>query len=135
MLWHSVTNLIRSDKSAISADIEVPSDSPWFSGHFPAEPILPGVAQIRMVLDTISNALSQDLKVTGVRRVRFKQMIRPEDPLRIDAAPLQKNDGAYSFRIAVEDETVCSGVITVKQQDNQFEQKEEMNKDVNGNQR
>jgi hypothetical protein len=62
-------------------------------------------------------------------------MIRPEDPLRIDAAPLQKNDGAYSFRIAVEDETVCSGVMTVKQQDNQFEQKEEMNKDVNGNQR
>ena len=135
MLWHSVTNLTRSEKDGISADIYVPSDSPWFSGHFPAEPILPGVAQIRMVLDTISSARRQNLKAAGVRRVRFKQIIRPEDPLTIVAAPLEKNDGAYSFRIAVEDETVCSGVMTVKQQDNQFEHKEEMYRDVNGNQR
>ena len=135
MLWHSVTDVSQSEKNGISADINVSSDSPWFSGHFPAEPILPGVAQIRMVVDTISRARSQDLIVTGVRRVRFKQIIRPEDPLTIEAAPLEKNDGAYSFRIAVENETVCSGVITVSQKDNQFEQKEEMNKDVNGNQR
>ena len=135
MLWHTVTNVTRSEKDGISADIYVPSDSPWFSGHFPAEPILPGVAQIRMVLDTISSARRQNLKAAGVRRVRFKQIIRPEDPLTIVAAPLEKNDGAYSFRIAVEDETVCSGVMTVKQQDDLHEHKEEINKDVNGNQR
>jgi 3-hydroxymyristoyl/3-hydroxydecanoyl-(acyl carrier protein) dehydratase len=135
MLWHSVTHLTRSEKDGISADIYVPSDSPWFSGHFPAQPILPGVAQIRMVLDTISIARRKNLKVAGVRRVRFKQIIHPEDSLTIEAAPLEKNDDAYSFRIAVEDETVCSGVMTVKQQDNQIEHKEEMNKNVNGNQR
>ena len=134
MLWHSVTNVTRSEKQAISADIHVPSDSPWFNGHFPLEPILPGVAQIRMVLDTISKARNRNFNVTGVRRVRFKQIIRPDDPLKIEAAPLEQKDGAYSFRITVRDEIVCSGVMTVEQQDNQLEQKEK-NQNVSGNQR
>ena len=127
MLWHSVTNVTRSEKQAISADIHVPSDSPWFDGHFPAEPILPGVAQIRMVLDTISKARKRNFNVTGVRRVRFKQIIRPDDPLTIEAAPLEQKDGAYSFRITVRDEIVCSGVMTVEQK--------EKNQNVSGNQR
>lgn len=134
MLWHSVTNVTRSEKQAISADIHVPSDSPWFDGHFPAEPILPGVAQIRMVLDTISKARKRNFNVTGVRRVRFKQIIRPDDPLTIEAAPLEQKDGAYSFRITVRHEIVCSGVMTVEQQEVQLEQKEK-NQNVSGNQR
>ena len=127
-----VKSMTRSDKNEISADIHVPPDSPWFSGHFPGEPILPGVAQIRMVFDTISKARSQEMKVTSVSRVRFKQIIRPDDQLKIIATPQEQKDGAYSFRIAVKDETVCSGVMTVEQQNNQLEQ-EEKNQDVNGN--
>ena len=131
-MWHLVKSVTRSDKNEISADIQVPSDSPWFSGHFPGEPILPGVAQIRMVFDTISKAMNHEMRVTGVRRVRFKQIIRPDNQIKIIATPLEQNDDTYSFRIAVKDETVCSGVMTVDQQNNQLEQKEK-NQDANGN--
>jgi len=120
-MWHLVKSLTHSEKNEISADIQVPSESPWFSGHFPGEPILPGVAQIRMVFDTISNARNREMNVTSVRRVRFKQIIRPDDQIKITATPLKQNADAYSFRIAVKDETVCSGVMTVEQQDNQLE--------------
>lgn len=120
-MWHLLNNVTRSDKNEISADIQVPSDSPWFSGHFPGEPILPGVAQIRMVFDTISSARNGEMSVSSVRRVRFKQIIRPDDQIKIIASPLVQNDDAYSFRIAVKDETVCSGVMTVEQHNNQLE--------------
>ena len=116
MKWYIVKDLTRSDKNEIEADIHVPSDSPWFHGHFPGEPILPGVAQIGMVFDAIRKAHNQDLKVSSVRRVRFKQIIRPDDQLKVIATPLKQNDGSYSFRILVKDETVCSGVMTVESQ-------------------
>lgn len=103
----------RSKENEISTDIHIPSDSPWFDGHFPGEPILPGVAQIGMVFDAIRKAHNQDLIISGVRRVRFKRMIRPDDRLKIIATPLRKEMGAYSFRILIQDETVCSGVMTV----------------------
>jgi 3-hydroxymyristoyl/3-hydroxydecanoyl-(acyl carrier protein) dehydratase len=115
-MWYVLKDLTRSDKNEIEADIHVPSDSPWFRGHFPGEPILPGVAQIGMVIDAIRQARNQDLKVSGLRRVRFKQIIRPDDQLKIIAAPLKQEVGSYSFRILIQDETVCSGVMTVETQ-------------------
>jgi len=77
---------------------------------------LPGVAQIGMVFDAIKKAHNQELTVSSVRRVRFKQIIRPDDRLKIIAAPLKQETGSYSFRILVQDETVCSGVMAVENQ-------------------
>ena len=114
MKWYVLKELTRSDKNEIVAEVHVPSDSPWFHGHFPGEPILPGVAQIGLVIDAIRQAQNQDLKVSGVRRVRFKQIIRPDNQLKIIAAPLKQNAGAYSFQILVEDEVACSGVMMVE---------------------
>lgn len=115
-MWYKVNNMNRSAENEISADIRVPSDSPWFDGHFPGEPILPGVAQIGMVFDAIRKAHNQELKVSSVRRVRFKRIIRPDDQLKIIAVPLKQETDSYSFRILVQDETVCSGVMTVENQ-------------------
>lgn len=115
-MWYKVNNMNRSAENEISADIRVPSDSPWFDGHFPGEPILPGVAQIGMVFDAIRKAHNQELKVSSVRRVRFKRIIRPDDQLKIIAVPLKQETDSYSFHILVQDETVCSGVMTVENQ-------------------
>jgi len=113
-MWYKVNNMNRSAENEISADIRVPSDSPWFDGHFPGEPILPGVAQIGMVFDTIKKAHNQELMVSSVRRVRFKRIIRPDDQLKIIAVPLKQETDSYSFLILIQDETVCSGVMTVE---------------------
>ena len=115
-MWYKLKEMNRSEANEISADIHVPSDSPWFDGHFPGKPILPGVAQIGMVFDAIRKARSQDLKLSGVRRVRFKRIIRPDDRLKIMAAPLKQEADSYSFRILIQDETVCSGVMTIENQ-------------------
>lgn len=113
-MWYMLAEMNRSEENEISADIHVPPDSPWFDGHFPGEPILPGVAQIGMVFDAIRKARNQDLKISSVRRVRFKRIIRPDDQLKIIAAPLKKEAGSYSFRILIQDEVVCSGLLTVE---------------------
>ncbi len=118
MKWYVLKELTQSDKNEIEADIHIPPDSPWFRGHFPGEPILPGVAQLGMVIDAIRQARDQDLKVTGVRRVRFKQIIRPDDKLQLIATPLKENVDEYTFRILVENMTVCSGVMMVEERMN-----------------
>lgn len=115
-MWYNLEEIIRSAENEVSADIHVPPDSPWFDGHFPANPILPGVAQIGLVLDVISKAHHQDMKVSSVRRVRFKHIVRPDDKLKIIASPLKQEIGSYSFRILIRDETICSGVLTVGEQ-------------------
>jgi 3-hydroxyacyl-[acyl-carrier-protein] dehydratase len=116
-MWYNLEEITRSAENEISADIHVPPDSPWFAGHFPADPILPGVAQIGLVLDVISKAHNQDLRASSVRRVRFKRIVRPDDKLKIIAAPLKQEIGTYAFRILIQNETICNGVLTVGEQE------------------
>lgn len=118
MQWYSIKNLKQSDLDEITADIWVAPDSPWFNGHFPAEPILPGIAQLGFVFDMISRSRNQKLTISGARRIRFKQIIRPNDRLSVIAIPLKEDAGSYSFRILVEGEPVCSGVMTVEERVN-----------------
>ena len=118
MMWYVLSDLKRSDSKELCADIQVPPDSPWFSGHFPGEPVLPGIAQLGMVLDAINQSSDQNRRVSGVSRVRFKQIIRPNDELRIIATPQKDHAESYVFRITVKGELVCSGVMTVEDRAN-----------------
>lgn len=116
MTWYSIENLKQSKDNGISADVRVPQDSPWFAGHFPGEPILPGIAQLAMVRELISRTCHRKITVAGIRRVRFKQIIRPEDRLAIVVKPMPKNAESYSFRIMLGQQLACSGVMTVESQ-------------------
>jgi 3-hydroxymyristoyl/3-hydroxydecanoyl-(acyl carrier protein) dehydratase len=112
-MWHEFTYLRQSDLNEITAGIRVPPDSPWFCGHFPGEPILPGIAQLGMVFEAINQYGDRNLTIATISRVRFKQMIRPNQQLRIIATPRRGQTESYAFRVMVEEETVCSGVMTV----------------------
>jgi len=96
------------------AEVRVPADSHWFCGHFPGEPILPGIAQLGMVYDLLARAADPKRPIKSVSRVRFKQAIRPDDRLKIFASFRKEEVDSYSFRIMIEEEVVCSGVMTLQ---------------------
>ena len=110
-MWYHLIDIQRSDDGEINADVCVPATSPWFDGHFPEEPVLPGVAQLGMVQAVVSRALACDLKVFSVSRIRFKRIVRPDDPLTITAAPSKKEPWTYTFRIMIRHEQVSSGMM------------------------
>ena len=113
-MWqYTLKNLKCSVSNEISAQIELVPDSLWFSGHFPGDPILPGIAQLGMVLDALEQSNNQKLKVAGVSRVRFKRIVRPGDRLSIGITPVAEKHGSYSFRVSVDKDPACSGTMTV----------------------
>ena len=112
--WYSLTNIKCSDEGEISADIKIKPDSPWFSGHFPGDPILPGIAQLAMVFDAIKHRIHDDLKISVVRRVRFKQVVKPKDELTLTVQPISEHPFSYSFKIMLKYEVVCTGTMLLK---------------------
>ena len=117
MKWYSILGLRASDDDQMILNAEVLPDSPWFDGHFPENPTLPGIAQLEMAVDAIRLASKQNLSVTGFRKVRFKRVIRPGEKLKVIATPRKSQKGSYAFRILVEDELACNGVLFVKDPD------------------
>lgn len=90
------------------ASIATDSNSPWFSGHFPDNPILPGVAQLKMVADLISKSVGENLHMTGVSRVKFRKIVKPLELIDIHVTPGNKKD-QFIFKITSGDQDVCSG--------------------------
>jgi len=112
--WYSLANIKRSPSNEIIADAKAAPESPWFSGHFPGEPIFPGVAQLGMVFDAIKQACGKNLKISQVKRVKFKQIIRPNDKIQIVAKPKDEDNNSFSFKIMVDSELACSGIMITK---------------------
>lgn len=95
----------------MTSQVSIPADSPWFKGHFPGDPLLPGIAQLHFVLEAIRAALGEEVCLTGLKRVRFKRIIRPEESIDIAADPVQDKPGMYRFQLTIDGENACSGLM------------------------
>lgn len=95
----------------------VPQDSIWFTGHFPGEPILPGIALLHTVYDAILSKTGdggESVKVSSLKRIRFTGPVRPGEMLLLS---LTREGGTeeilYNFKVFVKETIVCSGLMTV----------------------
>ncbi len=125
-IWYSYITSGLDEDNAVVAQVTTDTHSPWFKGHFPEDPILPGIAQLNMVTETIADVLQQNLLLKSIARIKFKKIIRPGDILDIHVKAAKK-EHHYSFRISSMEEEVCSGrlVLALKQ-----EQKRDMTTDA-----
>ncbi|PIV05062.1 MAG: hypothetical protein COS57_07670 [Syntrophobacterales bacterium CG03_land_8_20_14_0_80_58_14] len=102
----------------VVARARFPCDSYWFSGHFPGNPIVPGVALIALVEEAVGEqerSEGRSLTITGLRRVRFRLPVRPDDEVTLEAIRMPKKEGpAYVFNVYLAGESACSGVLTAE---------------------
>ena len=79
----------------------VPLDCAWFAGHFPGDPILPGIAQLRLAISSGRVLLGHARQPTAIKQLKFKAPIRPDQILALN---LQRLDGGatvlFSLRSA-----------------------------------
>lgn len=96
----------------ITAQIQVPDDAIWFDGHFPDDPILPGIAQLSIVVDLLEDTLGYHVAPTQISRVRFKRAIRPLETMTVQIIP-KSPPQIYGFRISSGEDHACSGNMII----------------------
>ncbi len=99
--------LLCEDGARIVARKGVTAGEPFFAGHFPGWPVMPGVlmcealAQASVLLVARSTPPPPDgasVRLTGLERVRFRQPVRPGDVLELDVAVTSRSADAWRFR-------------------------------------
>lgn len=115
MSWYNISH--RSDVSdgMVLTEAYAESSSPWFSGHFPGEPILPGIAILSMVKDVLRHSAAKKghrIRVSHIRRVRFKLPVRPNQMLKILLTFSRQDEGlSCHFKVESKENIVCTGII------------------------
>jgi 3-hydroxymyristoyl/3-hydroxydecanoyl-(acyl carrier protein) dehydratase len=116
--WSLLKEIKVSNHNYIEALADAPADSPWFSGHFPGEPILPGIALIYMAEQAIVQdalAKGEQVQLHALKRVRFTQPVRPGETLLLNISSEEASkDILFSFKITNKENIVCSGAIVAK---------------------
>jgi peptidoglycan/xylan/chitin deacetylase (PgdA/CDA1 family)/3-hydroxymyristoyl/3-hydroxydecanoyl-(acyl carrier protein) dehydratase len=102
----------------ITASAGISGHSPWYAGHFPGHPILPGIAILALVEEAIvasELAEGRRMQITGVGRVRFRLPVGPDDRMEIRIVREERAVGwRYPFTVALAGEQVCTGVFTAE---------------------
>ncbi|MGB9429025.1 MAG: thioester dehydrase [Gammaproteobacteria bacterium] len=77
----------RHDAIHSELDIVVSADNPWFDGHFPGQPILPGVVQIGWAVHFACELHGFDAYVTTLEQIKFRRPILPGAQLTLHLMP------------------------------------------------
>lgn len=62
----------------------VAADGPWFDGHFPGWPILPGAVQLGWAVALARECFGFAGPPTDIRRLKFRHPIAPGDRLMLE---------------------------------------------------
>jgi 3-hydroxyacyl-[acyl-carrier-protein] dehydratase len=102
-------------------------NEPQFTGHFPEQPIMPGV----MIVEALAQATGilafksevgkpidgQIYMLVGIDKVRFKRMVEPGDQIRLEVEVMVVKRGIWKFkcRASVEDQIVTTAELMCTQ--------------------
>lgn len=83
--------------------IEIPAASPFFAGHFPGHPILPGIAHLALVARELGAPLVE------VRTLKLRRPVLPGDVL--DLSLDRGDEGLARFELRRGEEVVSGGTV------------------------
>jgi beta-hydroxyacyl-ACP dehydratase FabZ len=99
------------DQKRIVGIKNVTVNEPFFQGHFPGMPIMPGVLQLEAMAQTAGILVNRVAKVSGVipyfmtiDKAKFRKLIKPGDQMRIEVelTNARLKSARFSARVLVD---------------------------------
>ena len=94
-----------------SRQIEIGADHPAFEGHFPARPILPGVALVAAVLEAAAAEPGLAACIGAAPRLAFVKFLAPVVPGASLTIDFRLGANALDWRIDERDRAIAAGRI------------------------
>ena len=106
----------------VNAIKNVTINEPYFQGHFPGQPVMPGVLSLESIAQTtaflmlyeLDDPLKKNMFISGVDGVRFRRLIVPGDQLDINIQLKSKKLTLYKFEgtIKIDNQLAVQAIIT-----------------------
>jgi len=74
---YNIESLISENEFSYKAKITINPYDPVFKGHFPGQPVLPGVFTLAMFKECVSIVLKSDLRFSEIKQCKFTGMVNP----------------------------------------------------------
>jgi len=93
----------------VETNLEFSASAPFFKGHFPGRPVVPGVMLIDRAVASARELSGREAVLESAAKVKFSKPVLPDETVVLRLERRNEADFAYSF---LKDGTVCaSGVL------------------------
>ncbi len=116
-----VDRFVRAEGDEFECIKNVSHNEPFFNGHFPGEPVMPGVLIIEALAQAAGVAIAAAADsapgtgyLTGIDEARFRRKVVPGDQLRLTGTILLNRRGLCKVRTQalVGDETAAEATLS-----------------------
>lgn len=90
------------------ATLRVPAQHPALPGHFPGNPIVPGVVILEAVISAAEDWLGADFHVDRLLHAKFLAPLKPDEAARIE---LQWREPLLDFAVYRGQDTIAKGTL------------------------
>lgn len=100
-----------SSAATFSRDVLVAAKHPSLEGHFPGDPVVPGV----VLLDLVGDVLQQwkpGSRIIGIAQAKFYQLLRPEQQITISLYEQKPNN--IQFECFHGQQKIAAGVMNIE---------------------
>lgn len=122
LLLDRVIEITRTKRIVAIKNVTV--NEPFFVGHFPTAPIMPGVLVVEaiaqaggvLLLTEFPDREQKLMLFTGIERAKFRRPVTPGDQLRIEVDVLvwRGNAGRMQGKAYVGDKVACEAVVSCR---------------------
>ena len=118
-----IDRIVETNEGGAKTELKVHEKMPFFEGHYPGNPIMPGVLISEAVFQTGAIFLSKEVigseqlndesatpVLSRIRDARFKKMVKPGDTLLISVFLVEKIGQFFNLRgeVRVSDKVVAT---------------------------
>lgn len=110
--FYKVTSIENKDESNYNASVFLNKDHDVFKGHFPGNPVTPGVCMMQIIKELCEKILDEKLMLKTASNVKFMALINPEvnPDLRVELS-INSNDAG---EIKVKNTTYFEDTVALK---------------------
>ncbi|HEX5026035.1 MAG TPA: 3-hydroxyacyl-ACP dehydratase [Agriterribacter sp.] len=87
------TRSVNSGPGIVNATFEINPTHPIFNGHFPGQPVVPGVCMVQIIKELLEGVLGKSLQLQKADHIKFLSMIVPRTSDVLEASITYSIDG------------------------------------------
>jgi 3-hydroxyacyl-[acyl-carrier-protein] dehydratase len=100
LLGHFFTiQSIKAEAGIINASLQINAAHEIFEGHFPGQPVVPGVCMVQLIKELVESVIAKKTTMAAAAEIKFLAVINPTENNIVQAAVKYSTDEQGNFTI------------------------------------